>query len=132
MLSAGNLVVNEGNTMLGSKEVEMLSVLRILNRPFMEYARSHCAETAKQQFNKTVVDDPATLPPPAAPRMPQALRAVPRTRSRQASGRKHTVFYNCLCLCLFVFVCGGVALGVVFANTAVCKHVCVCVSGVEI
>ena len=55
-----------GNTMLGSKEVEMLSVLRI-NRPFMEYARSHYAEAAKQQFNKTVVDDPATLPPPAAP-----------------------------------------------------------------
>ena len=34
----------------------MLSVLRI-NRPFMQYARAHYAEAAKQQFNKTIVDD---------------------------------------------------------------------------
>ena len=57
----------------------MLSVLRI-NRPFMQYARAHYAEAAKQQFNKTIVDDsgagdsgadagaPATaLPPPGRP-----------------------------------------------------------------
>ena len=81
VLSAGNLVVNEGNTMLGSKEVEMLSVLRILNRPFMEYSRSHCAEAAKQQFNKTVVDDPAALPPRPPPSVPQAPQALPPTRS---------------------------------------------------
>ena len=60
----------------------MLSVLRI-NRPFMQYARAHYAEAAKQQFNKTIVDDSgagdsgadagapaAALPPPAA-RAPQ-------------------------------------------------------------
>ena len=41
----------------------------------MEYARAHYTKAAKQQFNKTVVEDPdaeaeaptADLPPPATP-----------------------------------------------------------------
>ena len=48
MLSAGNLVVHEGNTLLPKDEVEMLTVLRI-NRGWMEYMRAHHAEEAKAQ-----------------------------------------------------------------------------------
>ena len=48
---------NEGNTLLSSDEVEMLSVLRI-NRTFMEKMRaSKYAEQAQQlQYNITVVE----------------------------------------------------------------------------
>ena len=56
VLSGANLVVNEGNTILSSDEVEMLSVLRI-NRTFMEKMRaSKYAEQAQQQYNITVVE----------------------------------------------------------------------------
>ena len=47
---------NEGNTLLSSDEVEMLSVLRI-NRTFMEKMRaSKYAKQAEQQYNITVVE----------------------------------------------------------------------------
>lgn len=56
VLSGANLVVNEGNTILSSDEVEMLSVLRI-NRTFMEKMRaSKYAKQAEQQYNITVVE----------------------------------------------------------------------------
>ena len=73
VLSAANLVVTDGNTLLSSEEVEMLSVLRI-NRRFMELCRSKFAKEAKQQFNQTVIDVEASeaaaasaAPPAAAP-----------------------------------------------------------------
>ena len=40
MLSAANLVVTKGNTLLSDPEVEMACVLRV-NRPFMEYMREN-------------------------------------------------------------------------------------------
>ena len=64
VLSAANLVVTDGNTLLSSEEVEMLSVLRI-NRRFMQIMRSLYAKEANQQFNLTVVeeeDDTAAAP----------------------------------------------------------------------
>ena len=62
--TAANLVVTDGNTVLSSEEVEMLSVLRI-NRRFMELCRSKFAKEAKQQFNQTIVeeDDEAAAAP---------------------------------------------------------------------
>ena len=69
VLSAANLVVNEGNTLLDPEEVEMTSVLRI-NRPFMEKMRaSKYAKEALQQYNMTVVDlqDDTSTPAPSAP-----------------------------------------------------------------
>ena len=63
VLSAANLVVNEGNTLLSSDEVEMLGVLRI-NRTFMEKMRaSKYAEEAAQQFNMTLVEMEAASAP---------------------------------------------------------------------
>ena len=56
VLSAANLVVTDGNTLLSPEEVEMLSILRI-NRGFMETSRSKYAEEAKQQFKMTLVED---------------------------------------------------------------------------
>ena len=54
VLSAGNLVVNEGNTLLANEEVEMLTILRI-NRKFMEYMCANFSEiartVAKQPFS---------------------------------------------------------------------------------
>ena len=56
VLSAANLVVTDGNTLLSTEEVEMLSVLRI-NRRFMQIMRSLYAKEANQQFNLTVVEE---------------------------------------------------------------------------
>ena len=56
VLSAANLVVTDGNTLLAPEEVEMLSVLR-MNRGYMENSRSKYAEEAKQQFKMTVVEE---------------------------------------------------------------------------
>ena len=56
VLSAANLVVTDGNTLLAPEEVEMLSVLR-MNRGYMENSRSKYAEEAKQQFKVTVVEE---------------------------------------------------------------------------
>ena len=71
-------------------------MLRI-NRPFMQYARAHYAEAAKQQFNKTIVDDSgagdsgadagapaAALPPPAAP--PSAPACANRGKQLRRGG----------------------------------------------
>jgi len=51
VLSAANLVVTDGNTLLSSEEVEMLSVLRI-NRRFMQIMRSLYAKEANQQYKE--------------------------------------------------------------------------------
>ena len=56
MLSAGNLVVHEGNTLLPKDEVEMLTVLRI-NRGWMEYMRAHHAEEAPGAGQAAVQQD---------------------------------------------------------------------------
>ena len=94
VLSAGNLVVNEGNTLLNPEEVEMLAVLRI-NRTFMEYMRTHYSKEAKQQFMMTAVPDESTeasgsndapapnaTPPPTANVAPIAVTCTPLAASR--------------------------------------------------
>ena len=55
-----NLVMNDGNTLLGDKHLEMLVVLR-MNRAFMQFMRdNYYAEIKKlQPFNMTVVDETA-------------------------------------------------------------------------
>ena len=62
VLSAGNLVVDEGNTLLSSEEVEMLTVLRI-NRKFMQHMRAHYSKEAKQQFKMTTVPEESGAQP---------------------------------------------------------------------
>ena len=66
VLSAANLVVTDGNTLLSSEEGgrDAQCVLRI-NRRFMELCRSKFAKEAKQQFNQTIVeeDDEAAAAP---------------------------------------------------------------------
>ena len=61
MLNAANLVVTDGNTLLSTEEVEMLSVLRI-NRRFMQIMRSLCLwsmprRPIDQHVNLTVVEE---------------------------------------------------------------------------
>ncbi len=53
-ISAANLVLTEGNTLLGDEELEMLVVLR-MNREFMEFMRERYNHLTKQQFARTVV-----------------------------------------------------------------------------
>ena len=60
VISAANLVVDTGNTLLGDEEVEMLAILRV-NRPFMEFMRATYSSTARQQFNQTVIDESAAV-----------------------------------------------------------------------
>jgi hypothetical protein len=55
VLSGGNLVVTNGNTLLADEEVTMAVLLRI-NRRFMEHMRANHAEEAKQAFGKTIVN----------------------------------------------------------------------------
>ena len=106
MLSAGNLVVHEGNTLLPKDEVEMLTVLRI-NRGWMEYMRAHHAEEAKAQakqpFNMTVVDadDAAAGPSERRPerRRPRAgrrRRPLVRRRERRRERRGGGALVGCL------------------------------------
>ena len=40
VISAANLIVNEGNTLLSDRHVEMLTILR-MNREFMEVMRAN-------------------------------------------------------------------------------------------
>lgn len=51
VLSCANLVLTEGNTLLGSEELEMLVVLR-MNRNFMELMRKRYANVTLDQFNE--------------------------------------------------------------------------------
>jgi len=52
--SAANVTMTKGNTLLGSEEVNMLTVLRV-NRDFMKYMRKHHAVASQQHFNMTVI-----------------------------------------------------------------------------
>ena len=90
VLSAANLVVTDGNTLLAPEEVEMLSVLR-MNRGYMENSRSKYAEEAKQQFKVTVVEEHEQ----------EAEAAPPLQRGR--AGCLTSV--NSTCLRLFMLVC---------------------------
>jgi hypothetical protein len=56
VISCANLVVTDGNTLLGDEEVSMLVVLR-MNREFMEYMRANYNAASRQRFTTTVVDD---------------------------------------------------------------------------
>ena len=55
VISAANLVVDEGNTLLSDKHVTMLTVLR-MSRDFMEYMRANYNSESRQAFTKSVVD----------------------------------------------------------------------------
>jgi len=57
-ISGANLVMTDGNTLLGDKELEMLVVLR-MNRELMEFMRREYADEIKltQPYNMTVVED---------------------------------------------------------------------------
>ena len=52
--SAANQTVTKGNTLLGSDEVNMLTVLRV-NRKFMAYMRKRHPRASEQHFSMTVV-----------------------------------------------------------------------------
>ena len=49
VISAANLVLDEGNCQFSDHMIEMLVILRI-NRKFMEFMRKHHNDSAKQQF----------------------------------------------------------------------------------
>ena len=56
VISACNLVMTTGNTLLGNEELEMLVLLRI-NRQFMEHMRIHHPEVSNQgTFNQTRIN----------------------------------------------------------------------------
>ena len=54
MISIGNDVVTEGNTLLSDDEIEMRVVLHISSE-FMEFMRSKYGNLFRQQFNVTIV-----------------------------------------------------------------------------
>ena len=54
--SAANLVLTNGNSLMNSEEINMLSVLRV-NRGFMEYMRKKYPNVSGQHFRMTVVSD---------------------------------------------------------------------------
>ena len=58
VISGANLVMTNGNTLLGDQMLEMLVVLR-MNREFMEFMRREYAEEMKMTapFNMTVTDE---------------------------------------------------------------------------
>eukprot|EP00732_Lithocolla_globosa_P005761 Lithocolla_globosa_v1_NODE_6205_length_1122_cov_61.683224.p1 type:complete len:109 gc:universal NODE_6205_length_1122_cov_61.683224:885-559(-) len=56
VISQGNLVMNDGNTLISDEELEMLVVLRI-NRKFMEFMRGHYNHLSRQQFSMSVIED---------------------------------------------------------------------------
>ena len=53
-LSAGNIIMTDGNTLLLNEEAECLAVLR-MNEDFMDYMRSRSPKSSKQRLNQTVV-----------------------------------------------------------------------------
>ena len=56
VLSTANMVLTEGNTLLGDEELSMLVVLR-MNRQFMDFMRTHYYEELKGAFGKVAVRD---------------------------------------------------------------------------
>ena len=54
VISAANLIVNEGNTVLSDRHVEKLTILR-MNRDFMEFMRANYNSVARQEFGASVV-----------------------------------------------------------------------------
>lgn len=54
ILSCANLVMTEGNTLLGDEELEMMVVLR-MNKQFMAHMREHYNNLSCQDFGNTVV-----------------------------------------------------------------------------
>ena len=42
--------------LLGDAELEMLVILRSMNRDFMQFMREHYPEVAKQHFSRIIVD----------------------------------------------------------------------------
>ena len=54
VISGANLVLDDGNTLLGDEELSMLVVLR-MNREFMEYMRANYNAESRQDFASTVV-----------------------------------------------------------------------------
>ena len=55
VISCGNLVVNDGNTLLSDGHVEKATVLR-MNRKFMEFMRANYNAVSRQMFGASVVD----------------------------------------------------------------------------
>ena len=53
VISAANLVVNDGNTLLSDRHVEMVTILR-MNRNFMEFMRANYNHVARQAFGANV------------------------------------------------------------------------------
>ena len=49
-------VLDEGNTLLGEEELEMLTILR-MNRAFMDFMRKEHGNKAKQQSKATIQYD---------------------------------------------------------------------------
>ena len=58
MFSCAGNVMDEGNSLLSSKHLEMLTVLRI-NRKFMEFMRMHYNDKSRDAFQMTVVKLPS-------------------------------------------------------------------------
>ena len=56
VLSAANLIVTDGNSLLGDEEISMLTIMR-MNRDFMEFMRANHNAEARQKFQMTVVED---------------------------------------------------------------------------
>ena len=56
IISAGNLVMTDGNTLLDDDELEKLILLRI-NRNFMMFMREKYAHISKQNFKQTIITE---------------------------------------------------------------------------
>ena len=56
IISAGNLVMTDGNTLLNDNELEMLILLRI-NRDFMTFMQEKYAHISKQNFKQTIITE---------------------------------------------------------------------------
>lgn len=54
IISAGNIVMTDDNSLLGDEELDMLVALR-MNREFMKWARARYAHLAKSDFRATVI-----------------------------------------------------------------------------
>ena len=54
MISVGNDMSTEGNTLISDDDIDMLVVLRI-NSELMEFMRSKYSKLSRQKFNVTIV-----------------------------------------------------------------------------
>ena len=54
MISVGNYVVTEGNTLLNDNDIEVL-ILLLINFEFMEFMRSKYGNLPRHQFNMTII-----------------------------------------------------------------------------